>query len=130
MKRKVKTAEDLTRLALSKGAIITKPDGRKFNTAKKTAKPRPKIKPKPPAPEPDPIPPAPPGPNEHEIALVHKMEQISESMNASAAVTRDLAIQIASKTETKSGPNGWTFDIERDENGYISRIVANPRRLN
>lgn len=129
LRRKVKDVDELKRVALERGMTIKGASGRVFNSAKVKAKPLPK------APPPAPEPPAPPievpvGPNQHEIALIRQMEEIAAGINASASVTRDLAVQIASKTETKSGPHGWTFDIERGDDGLIERIIANPRRLN
>lgn len=132
MRRKVKDAAELKRLALQRGMTVKDPKGRVFNAAKAKGKPPPKVKPKP---APEPVMPAmvhskPIDPNPHDAALIRQMEQIGENISVNSTVMRDLAVQIASKADRKASPHSWTFEFERDENNYLTRIIANPRRLN
>lgn len=136
MKRKVKSASDLKRLALQTGASVEHAGG-KFNTSMERAQvtrpappPAPVVAaPQPPAPEPNPAPlPAPASHTEH-VAVNLDMQPVADAMARSnervADVIKESLKQLSVPTKT-SPPTSWLFTIKRDTRGFIESVKADP----
>ncbi len=128
MKRKVKSKEDLRKLALRRGATVTDERGRKFNADGKAMQVRSKPKAKPP--------PEPKGPTSEEV-LATGLESIALKLGASQDVTQGtlthLRDQIDAMAATPHIPDqprhGWVFDVRRNDDDLIDQIIASPKRI-
>ena len=131
MKRKVKSASDLKRLALQTGASVEMAGGR-FNTSMERARPEPTTPPPPPvaaAPVELPPPPAPQRVDEQ----VHLNIDMAPVATAIADGNRQVVDQIQKslKTIEVKAPDGkpcsWIFSIKRDTRGFIESVEAQPK---
>lgn len=130
----VKNREDLQRLALAKGASVTFSDGSKFNTSRTvaTVPPKPKLA-EAPAPahvikEPAPV------QDNHAVerlvdAVMDQSHQIaSEQARIGIMVTQALAMaaQQTPQQVAPTQPREWIFDVERDAENRMVRVIARP----
>ena len=136
MKKRVKTKADLERMALARGAVISGPNGVKFNSDRETSIARPKaVAPTRPAVVSEkPKAPAPAAPADQNAGLRESMREIAASITANSMVTQDLIEQMQKQKPLpapgKTPARKWFFDVERDSRGLIKRIVATNADLN
>lgn len=134
MKRKVKSASDLKRLALQTGASVEMNGGR-FNTSMERARPEPTTPPPPPVTVAAPIevPPPAPAPAQRVDEQVHLNIDMAPVATAIADGNRQVVDQIQKslKTIEVKAPDGkpcsWIFSIKRDTRGFIESVEAQPK---
>lgn len=130
MKRTVKSASDLKRLALATGASLEHSGG-KFNTTMDRAaatKPEPKEEPKP---APVVVPPA----HQDSFVINLDMEPLASAIDAGnericESITKTLKeIQVPGQVEQtgKAQPCSWVFTVNRDTRGFIQSVEAKPK---
>lgn len=134
MKRKVKSASDLKRLALQTGASVEMGDGR-FNTSMERARPEPTTPPPPPVVVVAPIeaPPPAPAPAQRVDEQVHLNIDMLPVATAISDGNRQVVDQIQKSLKTievkatDGKPCSWIFSIKRDTRGFIESVEAQPK---
>lgn len=126
--KRVRSKDDLTRLALERGASVKGAGGKMINASRSTTKLPPKqAAAKPVAteePKPTPAPAPTPGPDPAAVALGQQLEQVAIGIEGNNMVIRDVVKQMQGLAETSKPVSRWVFDVERDDDGFIERIVA------
>jgi len=123
VKKVLKSKSELKKMALSKGARITDASGNIFNDKRKKTAAGEKI-PEPekkelPAPAPKPVI---AGPDAGSKLVAEKIET---SGHDTVVMLENLRKQIADiQMNAAQPPMEWVFDFERNEQGYLTRIVA------
>lgn len=145
--KRVKSLDDLKRVALSRGAVLEL-DGQRFNTtgdrayAKRQVEPPPEPEPKPPEPEPQRTVAEPQAysgvvpdvvfdrqPVTEQIAVHLDMAPVAKAIEGNnerpievlAEGMRQLPVQ-----PTQERPHSWVFKIKRDTRGFIESVQAEP----
>lgn len=114
---KIKDRDSLTRMALSGGAVVKLKDGTVINPGRTRAEVAPRPKPEAQvidaAPAPEPVAPAPPPSDNGDRLAAAVLAAVQQALDARPQVPA-------------SPPTAWTFTVERDRDGLLSKIVATP----
>lgn len=133
MKRNVKSASDLQRLALQQGASV-EIGNRRFNSdMERVAAIKPPPAPEPPAPV-VPPPALPPEPvvtqhSEHvqiNMDMLPVAQAVERGNERVAEVIKESLRQVSVPTNS-SLPTSWLFTIKRDTRGFIESVEASPK---
>ncbi len=135
MKRKVKSAADLKRLALQTGAAVEMGSAR-FNTSMERARPEPTTPPTPPVVVVAPVESPPPAPAPvpqvtEQIQVNLDMAPVADAVNkGNERITEVITESLKQLHVPASGqkPCSWIFTIKRDTRGFIESVEANPKQ--
>lgn len=111
----VKTREDLQRLALQRGGVATFTDGKKFNTGRSAVQ----LKPVPAKPAVQAADPAAPD-------MTRQIVQQSAALLIEQQKITDAVVKALQQNQPAAQVRQWIFDVERDEDNRMTRIVARP----
>lgn len=133
MKRTVKSASDLKRLALATGASVEH-SGNKFNTTMERAQvlrpaPPPPVAPPPPAPVVEPKKDRPVSVQES-FAINLDMEPVAsaiDSGNEKVCKAIAAAVKEIHVPAQQASPCSWIFTVKRDTRGFIESVEASPK---
>lgn len=137
MKRTVKSASDLKRLALQQGAAVEIGD-RRFNSDMERVAATKPLPPPPPAPKPEIKPEPKPEPRLDPIVHTEQVQVNMDMLPVAQAVERGNervaevikeSLRQASVQTNSSQPTSWLFTIKRDTRGFIESVEANPQPL-
>ncbi len=127
MKKTVKSKAALHALALERGLSVKDSRGRTFNDGKKVSKPAPK----PPAPKVEAPPPPPPKPIEIDTASLERaVEGMAGGLAQNTEIMQSVAAQLARQASSTKKRHGWSFNVFRDDDGLIEKIIATPVAAN
>lgn len=137
MKRTVKSASDLRRLALQQGAEVTVAGGR-FNSSMERAPVERQMPPPPPppvAPEPALAPATPPATvlqqHTEQVQVNLDMQPVADAVdrgNERVAAVIEERLRSLSVPTKSSSPTSWFFKINRDTRGFIESVEATPKQ--
>jgi hypothetical protein len=120
----MKTIKDpaaLHKMALKSGARVKADGGNEFNTASVKAEPAPMMEPEVPY-EP---PPAPPEPEKPDLGSVHVADKIVDAGARTATMLQEIRDEIKNIQISAAEPiTHWIFTFERDDKGYLIRLIA------
>ena len=128
--KKVKSKADLNSMAMSSGATVIDNNGRKFNSAQSRTKPIKRLEPNPDAQkiEPTPIPPPVPKADPGSILVAEKIEAAAKG---NAMMIAELKHQLSQVSFHAEKPiMEWTFDMIRDDKGYLTQVRAHAEVIN
>jgi hypothetical protein len=118
--------EDLTRMALAKGASITV-DGKAINASRERMD-VPRLKLASPAPAPDLVEPAPAPPAVPAQIDTAGLERAAQASQHSTQQLLQLVSMLVQEVRSSRAPamRGWDFEVQRDGTGKLSNIKARP----
>ena len=136
MKRKVKSASDLKRLALQTGASVEMGGGR-FNTSMERARPEPTTPPLSPVVVVAPVEAPPPGPAPQPVSHTEQVQvnldmgPVADAVNKGNERITEVITQSLKQLHVPAQgqkPCRWIFTIKRDTRGFIESVEAEPKQ--